>query len=187
MSFICGLSETGFSQTSKEGQPVSESAETAVLAGGCFWIMQQLLRGCDGVIATRVGWTGGENDNPTEEDNLGHAEAVEVTFDLERITYRGLLEFFFQVHRADLGESVVGSSYRSEIFYANEEQRRVAEETIRDVDASGHWPGRVVTRISEAGLFWEAETEDQDYFQRYAGACAPPFPRRDVEAANRSR
>jgi len=166
---------------------MSENAETAVLAGGCFWIMQQLLRGCDGVISTRVGWTGGENDNPTEEDNLGHAEAVEVIFDQERITYRGLLEFFFQVHRADLGERVVGSSYRSEIFYASEEQRRVAEETIRDVDASGHWPGKVVTRISEAGPFWEAEAEDQDYFQRYPGACAPPFPRRGVQTAGDSR
>jgi peptide-methionine (S)-S-oxide reductase len=121
---------------------MSESAETTVLAGGCFWIMQQLLRRCEGVISTRVGWTGGENDNPTEDDNLGHAEAVEVTFDLARITYRGLLEFFFQVHRADLGERVVGSSYRSEIFYTSDEQRRVAEETIRDVDASGHWPGK---------------------------------------------
>jgi peptide-methionine (S)-S-oxide reductase len=165
---------------------VSENAETAVLAEGCFWIMQQLLRGCDGVISTRVGWTGGQNDNPTEEDNLGHAEAVEVTFDPARITYRDLLEFFFQVHRADLGERVVGSSYRSEIFFTSEEQHRVAEQTIPDVDASGHWPGKVVTKISEAGRFWEAEAEDQDYFQRYPVACAPPFSRRAVKAGNRS-
>ena len=161
---------------------MSESAETAVLAGGCFWIMQQLLRCCEGVVDTRVGWTGGENDNPTEDDNLGHAEAVEVTFDPARITYRGLLEFFFQVHRPDLGEGVVGSSYRSEIFYASEEQRRVAEEMIRDVDASGHWPGRVVTKISEADRFWEAGPEDRDYFQRYPRGCAPPFPRHGVDA-----
>jgi peptide-methionine (S)-S-oxide reductase len=164
---------------------MSDSAETAVLAGGCFWIMQQLLRGCDGVISTRVGWTGGENENPTEENNSGHAEAVEVTFDPERISYRGLLEFFFQSHRADLGEHLVGSGYRSEIFCTSEEQRKVAEETIPDVDASGHWPGKVVTRISDAGPFWAAQAEDQDYFQRYPEGCAPPFPRHGVTAAKR--
>jgi len=164
---------------------VSDNTETAVLAGGCYWIMQQLLRHCDGVISTRVGWTGGENDNPTEEDNSGHAEAVEVTFDPEQISYRELLEFFFQFHRADLGEHVVGFSYRSAIFCASEEQRKVAEETIRDVDASGHWPGKVVTEVSEAGPFWEAQAEDQDYFQRYPEGCARPFPRQGAEAAKR--
>jgi len=146
---------------------MSDNVETAVLAGGCFWTMQQLLRDRDGVMSTRVGWTGGENDNPTEETNSGHAEAVEVAFDPERISYRGLLEFFFQIHRPDLGEDIVGSCYRSEIFYTSEEQRKVAEETICDVDASGHWPGKVVTKISAAGRFWEGEAEDQDYFQRY--------------------
>jgi peptide-methionine (S)-S-oxide reductase len=156
---------------------MSDDAETAVLAGGCFWIMQQLLRDRAGVVSTRVGWTGGENDSPTEENNSGHAEAVEVTFDPERISYRELLEFFFQVHRPDLDQGLVGSGYRSEIFYTSEEQRIAAEETIRDVDASGHWPGKVVTRISEAGTFWEAEATDQDYFQRYPEGCAPPFPR----------
>ena len=110
---------------------MSDNAETAVLAGGCYWIMQQLLRDRDGVISTRVGWTGGENDHPTEENNSGHAEAVEVAFDPERISYRDLLEYFFQVHRPDLGEDLVGSGYRSEIFYTSEEQRKVAEETIR--------------------------------------------------------
>jgi peptide-methionine (S)-S-oxide reductase len=160
-----------------KGEGITDEAETAVLAGGCFWIMQQLLRDRAGVVSTRVGWTGGENDNPTEENNSGHAEAVEVTFDPERISYRDLLEFFFQVHRPDLDEAVVGSGYRSEIFYTSEEQRTAAEETIRDVDASGHWPGKVVTRISEAGTFWEAEASDQDYFQRYPEGCAPPFPR----------
>jgi peptide-methionine (S)-S-oxide reductase len=164
---------------------MSENTETAILAGGCYWIMQQLLRDRDGVISTRVGWTGGENDNPTEENNSGHAEAVEVTFDLKRISYRELLEYFFQVHRADLGERLVGSAYRSEIFYTSEEQRKVAEETIPDVDASGHWPGKVVTEISEAGAFWEAEAEDQDYFRRYPDGCASPFPRHSVEAASR--
>ena len=162
---------------------MSGNGERAVLAGGCFWIMQQLLRGCEGVVSTRVGWTGGANDNPTEDDNVGHAEAVEVTFDSERISYRGLLEFFFQVHRADLAEDVVGFGYRTEIFYMSEEQRRLAEETILDVDASGHWPGAVVTRISEAARFWEAGADDQDYFHRYPGGCAPPFPRRALETA----
>jgi peptide-methionine (S)-S-oxide reductase len=154
---------------------MSENTETAVLAGGCFWIMQQLLRQHDGVISTRVGWTGGQNDNPTEEDNCGHAEAVEVVFDPGRLSYRNLLEFFFQVHRPDLGEDLVGSAYRSEIFYAGDEQRRAAEETIADVDAAGHWPGKVVTGITMAGPFWEAEAGDQDYFLRYPDGCSSPF------------
>jgi peptide-methionine (S)-S-oxide reductase len=146
---------------------MNDDTETAVLAGGCFWIMQQLLRDRDGVISTRVGWTGGENDNPTEANNAGHAEAVEVVFDPARISYRDLLEFFFRIHRPDLGGHLVGSSYRSEIFCTTDEQRGVAEATIPDIDASRHWPGKVVTEISEAGRFWEAEAEDQDYFQRY--------------------
>jgi peptide-methionine (S)-S-oxide reductase len=162
---------------------MSDEAETAILAGGCYWIMQQLLRDPDGVIATRVGWTGGEGDNPTEENPQGHAEAVEVVFDPERISYRDLLEWFFSVHRADLGGDLVGSSYRSEIFYTTDQQRAVAEQTLRDVDASGHWPSRVVTKVSEAGPFWEAVAEDQDALQRYPEGC--PFPRAGAEAADR--
>jgi peptide-methionine (S)-S-oxide reductase len=135
-------------------------------------------------------WDGpaAEGDNPTEEDPHGHAEAVEVVFDPERLSYRDLLEYFFQVHRADLGEDLVGSIYRSAIFYTSEEQRRVAEETIADVDASGHWLGKTVTEVSEAGRFWEDPAEDQDYFERfpdYPEGSAPPFPRTGVEAANR--
>ena len=164
---------------------MSDDPQTAVLAGGCFWIMQQLLRDREGVISTRVGRTGGENDNPTEENNSGHAEAVEVTFDPARISYRNLLELFFQVHRPDLGEQLVGSTYRSEIFYTTNEQRRVAEETILDVDASGHWPGKTVTKISDARRFWEAEAEDQGYFKRFPEGCAPPFPRSGMKAASR--
>jgi peptide-methionine (S)-S-oxide reductase len=167
---------------------MSDDTETAILAGGCSWIMQQLLRHPDGVIFTRVGWTGGEGDNPTEENPQGHAEAVEVVFDPERLSYRDLLEYFFQVHRADLGEDLVGSIYRSEIFYMSEEQRRVAEQTIADVDASGHWLGKTVTEISEAGRFWEDPAENQDYFHRfpnYPEGSQPPFPRTGVEAANR--
>jgi peptide-methionine (S)-S-oxide reductase len=155
---------------------MSDKAETAILAGGCFWIMQQLLHDHDGVIATRVGWTGGQNDTPTEENNVGHAEAVEVIFDPGRISYRELLELFFLAHRPDLGADLVGSSYRSEIFYTTDGQRQAAKETIPDVDASGHWPGKVVTGITEAGAFWPAEAGDQDYFQRYPDGCAPPFP-----------
>ncbi len=138
--------------------------------------MQQLLGDREGVISTRVGWIGGQNDNPTEENNVGHAEAVEVVFDPERISYRDLLEFFFQVHRPDLAEQLVGSAYRSGVFCTTDEQRRVAEETVADVDASGHWPGKTVTEISEAGRFWEGEAEDQDYFRRFPKGCKPPFP-----------
>ena len=151
--------------------------ETAVLGGGCAWIMQQLLRHPEGVVSTRTGFMGGTNDHPTEEDNLGHAEVVEVVFDPERLSYRGLLEVFFQVHRADLDAGTVGSQYRSEIFCTSPAQRTAAQEMIRDVDASGHWPGTTVTRISEAGEFWEMEPEDQDYFLRFPNGCKPPFPR----------
>ena len=164
------------------------NAETAVLAGGCAWIMQQLLRHPTGVISTRQGWTGGEGDAPTEDNHGGHAEAVEVVFDPERLSYRDLLEYFFQVHRADLSEDLVGSIYRSEIFYTSEDQRQIAEEMIRDVDASGHWPGKTVTKVSEAGRFWEDPAKDQDYFLRYPvypDGAKPPFPRHGVEAANR--
>ena len=164
---------------------MSDNPETAILAGGCSWIMQQLLRHPDGVISTRVGWTGGEGDTPSEENPQGHAEAVEVVFDRERLSYRDLLEYFFQVHRADLGEALVGSIYRSEIFYTSEEQRRVAEETIADVDASGHWPGKTVTKVSEAGRFWEDPASNQCYFQRfpeYPEGSKHPFPRAGVEA-----
>jgi peptide-methionine (S)-S-oxide reductase len=157
--------------------------ETAVLAGGCAWTMQQLLRRPGGVISTRVGWTGGEGDNPTEENPQGHAEAVEVVFDPERLSYRELLEYFFQVHRPDLGEDLVGSIYRSEIFSTSEEQRGVAEETIADVDASGYWLGRTVTRVSEAGRFLGDPTMHQDYFLRfpdYPKGSRSPFPRTGV-------
>jgi peptide-methionine (S)-S-oxide reductase len=157
---------------------MSDTAETAILAGGCAWIMQQLLRAPEGVISTRVGWTGGESEDPTEEKPGGHAEAVEVTFDAERISYRTLLEYFFQVHRPDLDERLVGSIYRSEIFYTSEEQRSVAEETIRDVDDSGHWPGKTVTEVTEAGTFLVESAGDQDYFQRFPDGCARAFPRK---------
>jgi peptide-methionine (S)-S-oxide reductase len=146
---------------------MSESAETAILAGGCFWPAQELLRRREGVVSTRVGYTSGKNDNPTDDNHPGHAEAVEVIFDPGRTSYRDILEFFFQIHRPDLGEGLVGSDYRSEIFYTSDEQRQVAEDTIADADASGLWPGKVVTRISAAGPFWEAGAEDQEYLRHY--------------------
>ncbi len=138
---------------------MTDSIETAILAGGCFWGMQELLRHRDGVISTRVGYTGGENDNPTDASHPGHAEAVEILFDSERISYRDILEVFFQIHdptTKDRQGNDIGSDYRSEIFYTSDEQRQVAEDTIADVDASGLWPGKAVTEISEAVPFWGA-------------------------------
>jgi peptide-methionine (S)-S-oxide reductase len=146
---------------------MTEKTETAFLAGGCFWPAQELLDRRDGVIATRVGYTGGENEHPTAENHPGHAEAVEVIFDPERISYRELLEYFFQIHRPDLAAAVVGSDYRSEIFYTSDEQRQVAESTIAAADAAAIWPGKVVTKISRASQFWPAGAEDQEYLRRY--------------------
>jgi peptide-methionine (S)-S-oxide reductase len=159
---------------------MTNDTETAILAAGCFWGVQELLRRRDGVISTRVGYTGGENANPTYGNHPGHAEAVEIVFDPERISYRDILEFFFQIHdptTKDRQGNDIGSAYRSEIFYTTDEQRQVAEDTIADVDASGLWPGKVVTEISEAGPFWEAEAEHQDYLQRYPNGYTCHFPR----------
>jgi len=159
---------------------MSDNVETAILAGGCFWGVQELLRARDGVISTRVGYTGGDNDHPTYRNHPGHAEAVEIIFDPERISYRDILEFFFQIHdptTKDRQGNDVGSSYRSEIFYTSDEQREVALDTIADVDASGLWPGKVVTEVSRAVPFWEAEPEHQDYLQRYPNGYTCHFPR----------
>jgi peptide-methionine (S)-S-oxide reductase len=154
--------------------------ETAILAGGCFWGMQELLRERPGVLSTRVGYSGGDNANATYRNHPGHAEAVEIVFDPDQISYRDLLEFFFQVHdpttRNRQGGDI-GTSYRSAIFYTNDEQRRIAEDTIADVDASGLWPGKVVTEVTPAGPFWEAEPEHQDYLQRYPGGYTCHFVR----------
>jgi peptide-methionine (S)-S-oxide reductase len=159
---------------------VTDTSETAILAGGCFWGVQELLRQRDGIVSTRVGYTGGENVNPTDEDHPGHAEAVEIIFDPERISYREILEFFFQVHdptTKDRQGIYTGSDYRSEIFYTSDEQRQMARDTIADVDASGLWPGQVVTGLSKAGRFWEAEAEDQYYLQRHPDGYTCHFPR----------
>jgi peptide-methionine (S)-S-oxide reductase len=144
--------------------------EIAVLAGGCFWGMQDLLREKDGVLSTRVGYTGGENERPTYRNHPGHAEAVEIVYDPLQITYRGLLEFFFQVHDPTTSNrqgNDVGTSYRSAIFYQNEQQRDIANATIKDVETSGLWPGKVVTEVTPSRTFWEAEPEHQDYLIKH--------------------
>ena len=144
--------------------------ETAILAGGCYWGVQELLRDRAGVISTRVGYSGGETPHPTDDDSGEHAEAVEVIFDPDSLSYRDLLEFFFQIHdptTLNRQGDEVGRSVRSAIFYTNDEQRRTALATIADVDASGLWPGTVVTEVAAAGPFWEAEAGDQDYLQRH--------------------
>jgi peptide-methionine (S)-S-oxide reductase len=146
--------------------------ERALLAGGCFWGMQDLIRRQPGVVSTRVGYTGGKNPNATYRNHPGHAEAIEINFDPAKTSYRQILEFFFRIHdpstRNRQGNDI-GTSYRSAIFYTNDEQRRIAEETIADVDASGLWPGKVVTEVVPASDFWEAEPEHQDYLLRNPG------------------
>jgi peptide-methionine (S)-S-oxide reductase len=145
------------------------STERAVLAGGCFWGMQDLIRKLPGVISTRVGYSGGTVRNATYRNHGTHAEAIEIIFDPARTSFRSLLEFFFQIHdpttRNRQGNDV-GASYRSAIFYISPEQKAVAEDTIADVEASKLWPGKVVTEVTPAGDFWQAEPEHQDYLQR---------------------
>jgi peptide-methionine (S)-S-oxide reductase len=145
------------------------SEERAVLAGGCFWGMQDLIRRYDGVVSTRVGYTGGRVANATYRNHAGHAEAIEIIFDPAKISFRKLLEFFFQIHdpsTVNRQGNDMGTSYRSAIFYTTDEQRRVAEDTIADVNASGLWPGKVVTEVTPVSDFWEAEPEHQDYLER---------------------
>jgi peptide-methionine (S)-S-oxide reductase len=149
---------------------MSGQTEKAILAGGCFWGAQDLIRKLPGVISTRVGYTGGDVPNATYRNHHGHAEAVEIIFDPEQISFRDLLEFFFQIHdptTLNRQGNDIGTSYRSAIFYTSEVQQKVAEDTIADVDASGLWPGKVVTEVTPAGPFWEAEPEHQDYLQKY--------------------
>ncbi len=163
--------------------------EKAILAGGCFWGMQELIRKLPGVLETRVGYTGGTNDHPTYRNHPGHAEAIEITFDPAATRYRDLLEFFFQIHdptTVDRQGNDIGSSYRSEIFYTSETQREIAEATIRDVNASGLWPGPVVTRITPAATFWEAEPEHQDYLQRAPHGYTCHYPRPDWKLPKKS-
>ena len=149
---------------------MSTSRERAILAGGCFWGMQDLIRKQPGVISTRVGYCGGEVPNATYRNHGSHAESIEITFNPTDVSFRRILEFFFQIHDPSTQNrqgNDLGSSYRSAIFYTSEEQQRIAEDTIADVDASGLWPGKVVTEVTPAGDFWEAESEHQDYLEHY--------------------
>jgi peptide-methionine (S)-S-oxide reductase len=154
--------------------------ERAVLAGGCFWGMQDLIRNQPGILRTRVGYTGGEIHNATYRNHGNHAEGIEIIYDPARTDYRTILEFSFQIHdptTLNQQGNDVGASYRSEIFYVSNEQRRIAEDTIADVNASGLWPGKVVTQVSPAGDFWEAEPEHQDYLERYPSGYTCHFIR----------
>jgi len=159
---------------------MSEAADKAIFAGGCFWGMQDLFRKQPGVLATRVGYAGGDVSNATYRHHGTHAEAIEIVFDPEQTSYRNLLEFLFQIHdpttRNRQGNDV-GTSYRSAIFALDDEQRRIAEETIAEVDTSGLWPGKVVTEVAPAGPFWEAEPEHQDYLERYPNGYTCHFVR----------
>ena len=156
------------------------TTERAVLAGGCFWGMQDLIRRFPGVSSTRVGYSGGDVPDATYRNHGTHAEAIEITFDPQKTSYRQLLEFFFQIHdpttRNRQGNDL-GMSYRSAIFYTNAAQKAVAEDTIADVNASGLWPGKVVTEVAPAGPFWEAEPEHQDYLERYPDGYTCHFVR----------
>ena len=159
---------------------MTATTQKAILAGGCFWGMQDLIRRQPGVVSTRVGYSGGEVKNATYYHHGNHAEAVEIEFDPTRTSYRDLLEFFFQIHDPSTKNrqgNDRGASYRSAIYYLDDEQRRVAEDTIADVDASGLWPGKVVTEVAPAGPFWEAEPEHQDYLLRYPNGYTCHFPR----------
>ena len=158
------------------------SQERAVLAGGCFWGMQDLIRKLPGVTATRVGYSGGDVPNATYRNHGTHAEAIEILFDPNQITYRRILEFFFQIHDPTTPNrqgNDRGPSYRSAIYYVSPEQHRTAVETIADVNASGLWPGQVVTEVEPVGDFWEAEPEHQDYLERYPNGYTCHFPRPD--------
>ena len=154
--------------------------EKAVLAGGCFWGMQDLIRKMPGVKATRVGYTGGDVANATYRNHGTHAEGIEIVFDPSVISYRRLLEFFFQIHdpsTANRQGNDMGMSYRSAIYYLSDAQKDMAMRTIADVNASGLWPGKVVTEVVPAGDFWEAEPEHQDYLERYPNGYTCHYPR----------
>ncbi|MCP3381979.1 MULTISPECIES: peptide-methionine (S)-S-oxide reductase MsrA [unclassified Bradyrhizobium] len=165
------------------------TTERAVLAGGCFWGMQDLIRKQPGVISTRVGYTGGRVKNATYRNHEGHAEAIEIMFDPAKTSFRTMLEFFFQIHdptTLNRQGNDRGTSYRSAIFYTSDEQKRVAQDTIADVEASGLWPGKVVTEVAPVGEFWEAEPEHQDYLERYPDGYTCHFIRPDWKLPRRA-
>lgn len=176
-----------------ESKPVSGekkvTTEKAILAGGCFWGMEDLFRQQPGVISTRVGYSGGDVKNATYRNHGTHAEAIEVVFDPSKTDFRKMLEFFFQIHdptTKDRQGNDRGTSYRSGIYYTSEAQKLVAEDTIADVNASGLWPGKVVTEVKPAGDFWEAEPEHQDYLVRNPGGYTCHFPRKNWVLPKRS-
>jgi len=157
-------------------------SERAVLAGGCFWGMQDLIRKMPGVLKTRVGYSGGDVENATYRNHGTHAEAIEITFDPDKISYRRLLEFFFQIHDPTTPNrqgNDRGPAYRSAIYYENDDQKAVALDTIADVNASGLWPGKVVTELEPVSAFWQAEPEHQDYLQRIPNGYTCHFVRPD--------
>ncbi len=161
---------------------MTTNTQKALLAGGCFWGMQDLIRKMPGVVATRVGYSGGDVDHATYRNHGTHAEAIEITFDPAILSYRKILEFFFQIHdpsTANRQGNDIGTSYRSAIFYTDEQQKAVAEDTIADVNASGLWPGKVVTELAPAGPFWEAEPEHQDYLERIPNGYTCHYVRPD--------
>jgi peptide-methionine (S)-S-oxide reductase len=161
---------------------MTTKTETAILAGGCFWGMEALLRHHPGVVSTRVGYTGGDVPNATYRKHGTHAEALELVFDPTRVSFRQILEFFFQIHDPTTKNrqgNDVGASYRSAIFYLDDAQKQVAMNTLADVDASDIWPGKVVTEVLPAGPFWEAEPEHQDYLERYPGGYTCHYVRPD--------
>lgn len=165
------------------------TTERAILAGGCFWGMQDLIRRQPGVISTRVGYTGGAVKNATYRNHEGHAEAIEIVFDPAKTSFRAMLEFFFQIHdptTLNRQGNDRGASYRSAIFYTSDEQKRIAEDTITDVEVSGLWPGKVVTEVAPAGEFWEAEPEHQDYLERYPNGYTCHFIRPDWKLPRRA-
>ena len=154
--------------------------QRAVLAGGCFWGMQDLIRKLPGVVKTRVGYTGGDIPNATYRNHGWHAEGIEIIFDPEKTSYRQLLEFFFQIHdpsTANRQGNDRGPSYRSAIYFVDDEQKKIAEDTIADINASGIWPGKVVTELEPVSDFWEAEPEHQDYLERIPNGYTCHFPR----------
>jgi peptide-methionine (S)-S-oxide reductase len=164
------------------------ATERAILAGGCFWGAQDLIRRQPGVVSSRVGYSGGDVPNATYRNHGTHAETLEVVFDPDKLPFRELLEFFFQIHdpsTVNRQGNDIGTSYRSAIFYTTPEQKRVAEDTIADVDASGLWPGKAVTQVEPAGDFWEAEPEHQDYLQKFPEGYTCHFPRPDWKLPRR--
>jgi peptide-methionine (S)-S-oxide reductase len=165
------------------------TTKQAILAGGCFWGMQDLIRRRPGVVSTRVGYTGGNVPNATYRNHGTHAEAIEITYDPDVTSYRDLLEFFFQVHDPTTKNrqgNDVGLSYRSAIYYTDEEQKQVALDTVADVNASGLWPGKVVTEVEQAGPFWLAEPEHQDYLEHYPNGYTCHFVRPNWKLPHRA-